>query len=151
MSAFIVSKRHIDVIVSRAQIEVTGPDGSPLSWSNGTPEGGQYPKTITTDELGRMLWGENLKSVIARYPGDRDGHRPGPAGFRDLDVLTYRAVLVVPFPTRIEVLKALDRLEYQSCEHEGWKTSEAAAFCEALRRRLISHLPGYEEAPEAWD
>jgi hypothetical protein len=47
----------------------------------------------------------------------------------------------------VVILKAIACYEYQSCEHPGWTTSEAHAFCEALRRRMIHHLPGYEEAP----
>tara|TARA_Y100001963_G_scaffold122057_1_gene171106 strand:- start:78 stop:638 length:561 start_codon:yes stop_codon:yes gene_type:complete len=39
--------------------------------------------------LGRVLWSLNLDAVKARYPGDRDGQRPGPNDFRDCDVQKY--------------------------------------------------------------
>lgn len=41
-------------------------------------------------------------------------------------------------------------LEYQSCEHPGWRESEAARFCDALRSHLIARLPGMDEAPWEW-
>jgi hypothetical protein len=44
-------------------------------------------------------------------------------------------------------LKAISCYEYQSCEHPGWRKSEAHAFCEALRDMAIGCLPGYDDAP----
>src|SRR4029079_13532152 len=32
----------------------------------------------------------------------------------------------------------------------GWATSEAHAFCQALRIKLIQCLPGYSDAPWEW-
>ena len=46
----------------------------------------------------------------------------------------------------VQVLKAIDCLEYQSCDHPGWKDSEARKFLEALRAKATSQLPGYHEA-----
>jgi hypothetical protein len=45
------------------------------------------------------------------------------------------------------LLNALHAYTYQSCEHNGWETSQAKAFCDALRDRLISTLPGYNDGP----
>jgi len=49
----------------------------------------------------------------------------------------------------VELIKALHCYEYQSCEHPGWRTSQAHSFCRALERRLIGELPGYDDAPWA--
>jgi hypothetical protein len=49
--------------------------------------------------------------------------------------------------TPVELLKAVDCLEYQSCEHEGWNKSEAKKECERLRAIATRNLPGYNEAP----
>jgi len=44
-------------------------------------------------------------------------------------------------------LSLISCYEYQSCEHPEWRTSEARAICEALRKLAIRNLPGYDEAP----
>jgi len=54
-----------------------------------------------------------------------------------------------PPPSPVAVLKACDGYEYQACEHPGWEASEAHAYINALRRRAIHALPGYDEA--AWE
>ncbi len=94
-------------------------------------------------EVGFMLLAENLRSVLYRYGGD-ETMRPEwarePYTWRDPG---YRLTVA-------EALKALDCLEYQSCEHPGWHDSEAAQFAEALRRALVHALKGYEAAPWEW-
>jgi hypothetical protein len=42
--------------------------------------------------------------------------------------------------------KACRCLEYQSCEHLGWETSEARAIVRNTMSTAICKLPGYEEA-----
>ena len=44
----------------------------------------------------------------------------------------------------VDALEAIDVYEYQACEHPEWETSEARAFCDALRRGLTRMLPGAE-------
>ncbi len=46
-----------------------------------------------------------------------------------------------------ELLNALDAYTYQACERPDWQRSQAKAFCDALRDRLISELPGYHDGP----
>ncbi len=48
----------------------------------------------------------------------------------------------------VQVLKALECYEHQSCEHPGWESSSARAWCDSLRQQAIAHLPGYDAA--AW-
>lgn len=147
MSAFIVSRRHIDVLVSGAEMAVGTRGGYLLTWQTERGTWRRFPGSVSADELGRLLWAENLKSVAARYPSDQDGERPGPIGFRDADVATYVASSARRRRPLVEVLKALDCYEYQACESEGWATSEAFAVCQQIRRRLITWLPGYDAAP----
>jgi hypothetical protein len=45
------------------------------------------------------------------------------------------------------VAKAIACYEYQACECADWEQSEAVQFCDALRRKMIARLPGYEAAP----
>jgi hypothetical protein len=49
--------------------------------------------------------------------------------------------------TPIEIIKAVHCLQYQSCEHEEWQTSEAAQNCHQIVHQAASLLPGYEAAP----
>jgi len=142
MSAFIVSKETIDAICYAA---IHYPHNG-LHWKgeHGTLkalEHGQRP-----DAIGEILWHENVVSVRTRYPDDAEDSLPGPNELTMVDVLTYRFTRP-PLPSVVEALKLIDCLEYQSCEHDEWDTSEACHFLGSLRRALIRCLPGYEKAP----
>jgi len=115
MSAWIVSREHIDVLVTALEPESQGKG----------------------DEIGRMLWRECLTSVAYRYPRDRDGERPGPVDFRDADVTTYTwTKRVVP---GCWVYKAAACYSYQSCEHPGWESSQAKHLTDHLLRKYHPH------------
>lgn len=79
MSAWIVSKEHIDVLV-QALAE------------------GEIVVDIEPSEIGRILWRENLYSIWARYPDtkENDADYPGPIDFSAADVENY--VYVRPRP-----------------------------------------------------
>lgn len=154
MSAYIVSKRHIDAIISA---ELTRRVDYPLSWFH---NGQRHTLDRTTaDAVGGMLWQENVESVATRYPNDKPGEWPGPCGLTMVEVMAYKWEPTMTggrFPSPryiqpIEALKALDGYEYQACEHEEWEASEAKAFCDAMRHNLIRRLPGYDDAPWSWD
>jgi hypothetical protein len=115
MSAWIVSKLHIDYLVTAlVRAELT---------------------TDTPDETGRMLWRECLASVASRYPADGDGDRPGPVDFRDSDVDTYTwAETPQLSPGGLD--KTLGCYMYQSCEHPGWEQSQAYALTAKLKDSL---------------
>ena len=149
MSAWIVDRAHIDLMVT-AGLDFSGQHLS-LRWWWDNPLRSDELTPLNADAVGRMLWAENLASVAARYPADKSGERPGPSGFRDEDVESYRFDSI---PGRIDpvvVLKSIDCYEYQSCEHKGWRTSEAHAFCDALRKAAIGRLTGYGDAPWGFD
>lgn len=132
MSAWIVSKTHIDYIVTaviRAELSGRSPD-----------------------EIGRMLWRECLASVAYRYPQDGDGERPGPIGFRDADVDAYTWT-ETPELTPAGLDKTLGCYRYQSCEHPGWEGSEADVITGKLRSALnvdSSEWPDEDEVPWGW-
>jgi len=128
MSAWIVSKQHIDMMVTAILAR---------ELSSKSP-----------DELGRMLWAECLASVAYRYPHDKDGGRPGPVGFRDSDVTTYTWV-----PTELldggALAKTLGCYSYQSCEHPGWKDSESCQLVTKLKEAL-GDVPYPDDIPWGW-
>lgn len=128
MSAWIVDKVHIDAMV---QVALDSGTGMPFSWYH---ENERHQLTINTkDTVGSMLWRENHMSVNARYD-------------ENTDTPAYRFERTQEF-SPVQMLKAIDCYEYQSCEHDGWEASSAKAFCTELRAALINRLPGYDDAP----
>lgn len=138
MSAFVVSKAHIDYIVHAAlACGYVKYDGEVVSREN-------------ADHVGRALWKTNVDSVTHRYPQDtlHSGTLPGPCDLDHESLLTYKCPAL---PTRrfdpVVALKALDCYEYQSCELPNWRETPAYRFCDWLRDSLIGKLPGYDDAP----
>lgn len=117
MSAWIVSKRHIDALVT------------PL-----------YKTMEMANEIGQQLWDQNHRSVNHHY--NQNSATPKydfvPCHSRtkengeksDLSALDY--------------LKLLDSFEYQSCEIKF--DSEVSYYCHRLRKHLVSQLDGYGDA-----
>lgn len=134
MSAFIVDEEHIHVLVWAG---LHFADYGPLRWSVPTTNPTQYHalEYDDTDAVGAMLWHENHVSVNYRYREQTDE-----PGYR------YRAPRHQSW-SPVEVLKAIRCLDYQSCEHPGWATSEARAYLDALQDALVHRLPGMDAAP----
>jgi hypothetical protein len=163
MSAFIVSKEHIDALVTAGMASRYGE----MSWRAGDERHSLSHSTTST--VGAMLWAENVASVEYRYspPGREQTYGEGfgeavtgsdlPGTFQ-LEMIApgvepvsvpqwfseYRYTRRALSP--VEVLKAIDCYEYQSCEHPEWDESEAKAFCDSLRSLQIGMLPGYNDA-----
>jgi hypothetical protein len=113
VSAFIVDRADIDVLVTGLNaVGLIGPG--------------------VCDEIGRMLWRENLRSLQHLYPNDRDGQRPGPIDFRDSDVDTYEWTPNAAGLDPVQLRETAHTYGYQSCEHPGWAESTAATALAAL-------------------
>lgn len=158
MSAFIVSKRHIDHLVRAAVTPIYGAERCGMSWCH---DGIRYDaRAATADDVGQMLWNANIASVESRYAhlvaaGDHlPGHYVAEAtvpGAGDIECAEwarpYRYNILNTRPTDpVEILKAIACYEYQACECSSWQESNAKAFCNALRVRMIRELPGYDDA-----
>lgn len=129
MSAFVVSEKHIDYLVSAAYL-----------WTRTQGING-YER----DNAARMLEAENRRSVAYRYPSAAESNPVAIA-----DALNARPPVRLTLNVNpVQVLKAIACLEYQSCEHPEWETSTARAWLESLRNQAIANLPGYETA--AWE
>lgn len=136
MSAWIVSKAHIDLLV-----------GAALKYAHSVPELVRYnaklaaklPRGCTPTQLGQILWRENHASIAARYLGEGDPARA--------DAYAFAHPKQALVDDALAVLKSIDCYEYQSCEHEGWEKSGAKLFCDMLRKEAVQHLPGYDNAP----
>lgn len=127
MSAHLVSEKNIHALVNYGSRREYG--SIPKYWF------GEW-KEINPQSAGQILWNENNRSVNFRY----DEQEPDP-------VYTFRPA---PFQnyTAVQIIKACDCLDYQSCETDDWKNTEAYAILHMIRERAIHALPGYEEA--AW-
>lgn len=170
MSAYVVDKETIDALVTAAVIGSRGQgpaqghlrlrwpgieinreqaaipgdwraefDRSAVLWA----EFGREATPTLADEIGHMLWFENVSSVAYRYPDDALDDLPGPAPSPSPPDYTWRRTQLQP---AVAILKAIGCYEYQSREHPGWPKSESYRFCLALRDAMISRLPGYAEA-----
>lgn len=149
MSAFVVPKAHIDALVAAGLRAQAGAYAElPLTWSVPRRREPARLDFLSADAVGRMLWRENVRSVAARYPNEAAEWADAMV---DANAYGFPPLARVPALEAAAVLKAISCLEYQSCEHRGWKTSEAKRFCEALRTRLVCGLPGYREAAWAVD
>lgn len=119
------------------------------------------PRTMAeSNRQAQSLRQENLASLRYRYAeqyvGWTDDAIAADSGVGPQPVYTIHAYqrdccyfqnCTLPLPARIaQVCKAIACYEYQSCEHPGWRTSEARAYCHALRVAWCKKLPGYEEA-----
>jgi hypothetical protein len=151
MSAFMVSREHLDAMV---RLSIRAGNWN-LTWYAEDPEECLMSEIralhreathAAADSIGRMLALENASSVLYRYP-DHDNSEFVPVWTTD-DSYTYPSN--VHRPSIVQGLKLIDCYEYQSCDHPGWKNSEARRFCEALRSYLIGQLEGYDEAPWEW-
>lgn len=162
MSAYIVNDNHIHALVTAA-LETN--NYGPLRWfapeteepageadyEAGQPWGptaietaNRRGRTLThanASEVGLMLLAQNYASVNFRYAEKDD----------DFPMYRFRELPGIPSRHPVTVLKALDGYEYQACETPDWEETEAHAFCQALRKRMIHKLPGYDDAPWSID
>ena len=153
MSAYIVSRQHIDalmVIIAEgpAQSECTPEDWeSNVRYANILPQNSEN----RLNDLGDMFIRENLSSIHYRYPNTLQNpeNTPGPEDLYWTKKYVYQRPARVP--NVVEALKVIDCYAYQSCEHPEWETSEAYKICAKLREMLITALPGYNAAPWGWD
>lgn len=131
MSAYVVSTKQIDAILSLA-VSSGGADKFAGYFFNGSWRHIDYEDV---SKVGSMLLNENIKSVSFRYTDEPK-------------YLLYSYVAPRIYPTPIQALKLISNLDYQSCEHPEWETSEAKACLTYLTQWLIAQLPGYDSA--AW-
>lgn len=160
MSAFMVSKTHIDALITaglrwglphrtRGPVrwlhpELTDEDKAG-AYQRGEPWGPEAVRLtrertheLTRESAGRvgaMLLAENRASVDHRY-AEEEWEQP-----YEFEAVPGDAI------DPVVVLSLIRCYEYQSCEHPEWEASEAHAFCEALTVHAIAALPGYGDAP----
>lgn len=135
MSAFIVPKRHIDYIVTMADL-YTRMSGHLQVFHQDR----RHTFNLTTEEdrnrLGSLLWAENHLSVNYRY-----------GEIEPVPTYIHQAVFSPDTVVRsVQTIKACHCLEYQSCEHPEYYESLACATLDAIVRAATRRVPGYDEA-----
>lgn len=140
MSAFMVSRAHVRYLVSAAEaydVRLRGPVPHEPAAIVGLDFAPQYIAAREFPELlGQALECENVRSLLVRYPGDRDMIRTDP--------YTHETALQVK---PVWVLKACDCYDYQACESPDYEQSFAARLVNQIRHAAVNALPGYDGAP----
>src|SRR5258706_4215454 len=115
MSAFVVSGKHLNVII------------------NAYRDYDQYHflKEGVEEEIIKILHKEDVKSIRYRYPNDKFCYRTP----------FFRKIAIAQTP--VEIIKLCDCYNYQACETETYKESEAAKIIEQIRNSAIRQLNGY--------
>lgn len=136
MSAFIVHKDTIDLILTA--IIAAGIDHSPKP----TPAS----RTVINhaDEMGQLLWDENVVSVNYRY--NRSDVAPRYSWQPVAQLLSGDSEPRL----WLQVEKARRCLEYQSCEHVGWETSRAKHLLDLLEASITHRLEAWPRTPLQW-
>lgn len=143
MSAYIVDRDHIHYLLYAAASRVITQGGGIFRWfHNGKWHELDPCNGHRVREVGQMLWDECIASVSHRYDNDPKEDLPGPIGEDYVYQPSNRVWNVAP----IQVIKSCHCYAYQSCEHDGWETSEAKAFVDRLEAAAVVALPGYEAA-----
>lgn len=157
MSAYLVDKATIDVLVQAALVGAQDARGIPVGERNHGDEFSWWdPKLetrvylsryaqpaevvngrVTPDFLGRLLWTENVRSLMARYPRD-----DWSADMELAQGYVFVERRAVPMTGKL-VIGCIDNLRYQSCEHgEEWRGSSAFAALDALDHRITRQAIG---------
>jgi len=129
MSAYVVDTGLLDAILTKAiELKV---------WLHFTTSGSDF-RYINRDNaaiIGQQFVNENYFSVNHLYRGSEEAEKP------------YRYVYFERKGYSLaQIAKFIDCLAYQSCEHDGWLTSQAYHNLNRIRADMLKQLPGYEEA-----
>lgn len=144
MSAYIVDDKVIDYVLT-AFVEYSRPYSPSIClpiFGEGEAGYKTFDLNVEADRnaLGQMIVDENYASVNYRYREDDKPHR---YKFRQ-----HRAVLAANnrLPVIVQAIKSIDNIDYQSCEHPGWRQSMAREALVCMKDRLAARLPGYDNA-----
>lgn len=140
MSAYVVSDKHINALVS-----FLASNHFSANYYDREDVANDLRNKDTAQRFAQMLKEQCIKSVMIRYPQDTLETLPGPANLR-LEIEYQPVYGMKP----VEILKACDCYDYQSCEDPNYRLTESAHFVDAVRHCAIHRLPEYEDA-RGWD
>ena len=152
MSAYIVDKAHIDYLVAAVakarytiRIPVTQDEAKTFPETSATSfdvwrDGWLWEPHHDLDTLGRILWAENAKSVMTRYPGEPLEDMPGPRPMPNLDAYTFDLSGLPDTDNYPQVIKAVGGWQYQTCEYDGHEEALGWRVTEVLYRLAADGL-----------
>ena len=88
------------------------------------------------EQIGEILQQANYDGVNARYQAC---NTPLPYKFVRYTKKEHLEPIVI--------IKLCDHFDYQSCDAEAYKTSDASKIINMIRKEAIRQLPGYDNAP----
>ena len=139
MSAWLVSKKHIDIIITAA---LFANRGNTFRWYF---EGKWRELRLdNADEIGQMLINQNADSVGTKYESTLSTELPGDV---DNAILPYHYARPAGDVTAIQTIKLINSYQYQASETSDRLKTEAYEFTQRLKETLITMLKGYDEAP----
>ena len=146
MSAYMVNREHVGYLVDAA-MDYRIVQHHTMRWYH---DGTGYELSVAdydrAAEVGQMLWDANKESIQARYPDTRDDFSRAPEDSTEDYVYDRHDARIMEHFDPVQVLMSIRCFDYQACEYEGWQTSEARAFLDALESHAIAALPGMEDA-----
>ena len=150
MSAFICSPDHFKVLAVFAASRRHGSLRVDPRYIDGFKQLEVRNELELASAYADVLYAENIRSVLHRYPDDTLDSAPGPIDKPESITVTARDVCAARYRLPpVAILSMCDCLEYQSCETEDWASTPAWRLLNAIRRAAIRALPGYDDAP--WD
>ena len=127
MSAFVVSDKHINFLLNFANKH---------HYDQRVPqENLSFKVTDHLQKMAEILLAENYKSVNYRY---NDGAEPHEIEFN----FVWDKSLLEP----VQILKACDCYDSQSCETDDYCESVAHKIIAMIRKMAVESLPGYDNA-----
>lgn len=133
MSAYVVDDHVLDYILTF----FATPNSSYYLPSAGTRIDARTVTELTA--IGQTLLNENYRSVNRRYRWHRPAHVYSFRRHR-LAMTGHRNTIA------LQVLSACACLDYQSCETNDWRQTDAHAILEQIKDRAINALAGYDAA-----
>jgi hypothetical protein len=125
MSAYVVSDKHINTLVTFGKLHRCR-----VYFGNPTKSLDFFD---SADQIASILYKANVDSVNYRYNDSESAD-----GFK------YRTEGV--YATPVQIIKACDCFDYQSCEVPDYENTTAAKLIDSIRRSAIRALPGYDSA-----
>ena len=148
MSAWLVSKKHIDVLVA-AVLQNGGyrHRGNFIKVIEDAAEWTGTGDCFCASELGEMLWRENHKSINSRYSSRT---RTPLYTYRTpkeymVEDTSWNPVRHLVDPAILA--KQVSCYDYQSCEHADYYRSHAASVVAQFAKALLGRVEGYEQSP----
>lgn len=159
MSAYVVHPEHIIALALYAANGRGGPgysdkrvDPRYLNYQTKSKkieelaERNDYPVNVLAQAYADILYGENIRSVQCRYENCQTvNDLPGLIEKPERVIIPFTRICPVVDP--VWILSMCVGLDYQSCETDDWRETDAYKLIRSIKEAAIRELPGYDNAP----